>query len=323
MTAARMAAMKRVVMIVAGLLLALLIGTAWWLYTPDEPRAALEARYAAAPSSFLQVAGLRLHLRDTGPRDARAVILMHGFGASLHTWEAWARLLETDHRMIRFDLPGFGLTGADPTGDYTDARSIAVLAGILDALGLREASLIGNSMGGRIAWMFAARHPERVDRLVLVAPDGFASPGRAYGVAPRVPTIARLLPYALPLPLLRASLKPAYGDPALLTEDVLTRYRDMLLAPGVRGAILARTGQDALVDPRPLLRQVRAPTLLVWGEQDAMIPVANASDYQQVLPDSRLDTFAGLGHVPHEESPARSLAPVRAFLAGNRPVERQ
>lgn len=315
--------MRRAMTLAAGTLLALLCGAAWWLYVPDERRAALEARYAAAPSSFLQVAGARLHVRDTGPRDAPAVILLHGFGASLHTWEGWARLLEGDHRVIRFDLPGFGLTGPDPTGDYADARSIAILAGLLDALGLSKATLIGNSMGGRIAWMFAAQHPERVDRLVLVSPDGFASPGRAYGAAPSVPLITRLLPYVLPQPLLRASLKPAYGDPAALTEEVLTRYRDMLLAPGVRGAILARAGQDVRVDPVPLLRQVRAPTLLVWGERDAMIPVGNAADYQRALHDSRLIVFPRLGHVPHEEAPAQSFTPVRTFLAGSQHVERR
>ncbi len=97
-----------------------------WLYTPDKSRAALEAIYARPPSTFVQLAGLRLHLRDTGPRDAPAVILLHGFGASLHTWEAWARNLDTKYRVIRFDLPGFGLTGADPSGDYSDARSLTV-----------------------------------------------------------------------------------------------------------------------------------------------------------------------------------------------------
>ena len=92
----------------------------------------------------------------------------------------------------------------------------------------------------------------------------------------------------------------------------------MLLAPGVRRAIVARTGQGALADPVPLLRRITAPTLLVWGEKDAMIPVANAADYQSALPDSRLVVFPGLGHVPHEEAPALSLEPVRAFLGGER-----
>ena len=145
-----------------------LLGGGAWLYTPDKPRAALEAEYAGPPSEFIQVAGLRMHVRDTGPRDGRVVILLHGLGSSLHTWEPWAQTLALRFRVIRYDLPGFGLTGADPTGDYTDARSVAVLAALMDTLAVPRASLVGNSMGGKLAWQFAADHPDRVDRLVLI-----------------------------------------------------------------------------------------------------------------------------------------------------------
>src|SRR3954453_9410383 len=167
--------------IVPLVLAAAIIGTGFWLYTPDRPRAALEAKYLASPGDYLDVAGLRLHLRDSGPKEAPAVIMLHGFGASVHTWEPWARGLSSDHRVICFDLPGFGLTGADPSGDYTDERTVQVLGPLMDRLGLPRASLVGNSIGGKIAWNFAACHPDRVDRLVLISPDGFASPGFEYG----------------------------------------------------------------------------------------------------------------------------------------------
>ncbi|MBD0272016.1 MAG: alpha/beta fold hydrolase [Acetobacteraceae bacterium] len=306
--------MKLAAIAVAGLLLAALIGAGAWLYAPDKPRAELEARYARPPSRFVQAAGARLHVRDTGPRDAPAVLLLHGFGASLHTWEDWARLLEADFRVVRLDLPGFGLTGPDPTGDYTDARTVEVLSALMDELGIRRAAVVGSSMGGRIAWFFAAAAPERVEKLALMAPDGFAGPGREYGKAPRVPLLARLLPYVLPDRLLRPMLARAYGDPSVLAEAVYARYRDMLLAPGVRRAILARVGQSVLLEPEPLLRRISVPTLLVWGEKDALVPFRNAADYAEVLPDSATVSFPELGHVPHEEAPARSLAPVRAFL---------
>jgi pimeloyl-ACP methyl ester carboxylesterase len=133
-----------------------LLGALWWLWTPDRPRAALEARHAAPPSAFVEVEGVRFHLRDTGPRDAPAVLLLHGFGSSLHTWEDWARAMEAERRVVRLDLPGFGLTGADPTGDYSDTRAVLLLAALLDRLGLPRVDLVGSSMGGRIAWRFAA-----------------------------------------------------------------------------------------------------------------------------------------------------------------------
>ncbi len=307
--------MKLAAIVAAGLLLAVLVGAGAWLYAPDKPRAALEAEYAPPPSRFVQAAGVRLHVRDTGPRNAPAVLLLHGFGASLHAWEAWAELLSADRRVIRLDLPGFGLTGPDPTGNYTDARTVEVLAALMDELGVRRASVVGSSMGGRVAWFFAASEPGRVDKLVLMAPDGFAGPGREYGKAPEVPFVARLLPYVLPERLLRPMLARAYGDPAVLTEDVFARYRDMLLAPGVRRAIVARMGQSVLEEPGPLLRRIRAPALLVWGEKDALVPFSNAADYARALPESAIVSFPELGHVPHEEAPARSLEPVKAFLA--------
>ena len=242
-----------------------LIGLVLLLYTPDQPRNALEAKYAKPPSEFLQVAGLRMHVRDTGPKGASVVILLHGLGSSLHTWEAWAQTLSLRMRVIRFDLPGFGLTGADPTGDYSDARGIAVLAGLMDTLSVKHASLVGNSMGGKLAWQFAAEHPERVDRLVLISPDGFASPGFKYGQPAEVPTVAKLLPYTLPTWMVRMNLAPAYGETSLLSAAVVTRYRDLMLAPGVRRAILDRTAQVRLEPPEPLLRRIKAPTLLIWG----------------------------------------------------------
>jgi pimeloyl-ACP methyl ester carboxylesterase len=187
----------------------------------------------------------------------------------------------------------------------------------MDTLSIKRASLVGNSMGGRLAWMFAAEHPDRVDRLVLISPDGFASPEFAYGKKPDVPAVAEILPYTLPTGVLRLTLEPAYGDPKRLTPETVQRYRDMILAPGVRQALLDRTAQIMLEPPEPLLRHVQAPTLLVWGEKDGFIPFSNAGDYLAAMPHVRLLVFPDLGHVPMEEAPARSLAPVEAFLDGS------
>ena len=291
-----------------------------WLWTPDLERATLEARYAAAAdgSSFATVDGVRLHLRDSAPGDiARpALVLLHGFGASLHTWEPWAQALAATQRVIRIDLPGAGLTGADPSGDYSDTRSMRLLAALLDERGLQRASFIGHSMGGRLAWRFAAEQPARIDRLVLIAPDGFASPGFEYGKPPEVGLLVQAMKFVLPRAVLKSGLAPAYADPQRLSEDTVTRYHELMRAPGVRGALIGRMQQLVLQDPAPLLARVRAPTLLLWGAQDAMIPPAHAQDYLKAMPDARLFTLPGLGHLPHEEAPAASLPPVLAFLSG-------
>ena len=306
--------MRRVLSWGLGLLAVALVGAVAWLHAPDKPRAALEASYAAAPSQFVEVLGVRLHVRDTGPRAAPAVLLIHGFGSSLHTWEDIAPGLAADRRVVRIDLPGFGLTGPDPTGDYTDERAHRILLALLDRLGIARADVVGSSMGGRIAWSLAAAHPERVRRLVLMAPDGFASLGRTYGALPRKPLMAYALPYTLPEPLLRRMLLSTYGDPARMSEAVVARTRDMLLAPGVRPAIIDRMGDNVLTPPEPRLRSIAAPTLLLWGELDRAIPVGHAADYLRELRDARLVALPGIGHVPMEEAPAATLAALRAFL---------
>jgi pimeloyl-ACP methyl ester carboxylesterase len=292
----------------------LLVATCAWLYSPDKSRGEL-ATYVRSPADFVAVAGMQLHVRDDGPRTAPAVLMLHGFGASLQTWEPWASALSNQFRVIRLDLPGFGLTGPDPTNDYSDARSVAVIVALLDKLGIPRASLIGNSLGGRIAWKFAAAHPARTERLVLVSPDGFASPGFEYGKAPEISAPLRLLPYVLPTFMVKMSMEPAYANPSFVTDPLVTRYRDMLLAPGVRKAMLARMEQSVLEPPEPILRTISAPTLLLWGEQDGMIPFGNSADYLRALPHATLVPLPGLGHLPQEEDPQRSLVPVRAFLA--------
>jgi pimeloyl-ACP methyl ester carboxylesterase len=292
----------------------LVAALAFWAWTPDLPRATLEARYLARPSDMIEVAGTRLHVRDTGPREAPAVVLLHGFGASLHTWEPWASALETTHRVVRFDLPGSGLSEPDATGIYTEARNLELLAALLDRLGIAKAALVGNSVGGRISWRFAAGHPDRVTKLVLVSPDGFASPGFEYGKPYDASVAIEAMRFVLPAFVLRMSLAPAYGDPAAMTDDLARRYHDLMRAPGARAAMIARLRQTVLVDPAPLLARIAAPVLLVWGEKDAMIPVTNAQDYLRALGNARLVTFPDLGHVPHEEAPERTIVPVAAFL---------
>ncbi len=290
------------------------LGLGAWLWTPDKPRSELQARYLASTADLVQVGEWRLHVRDSGPRDAPVVLMLHGFGASLHTWDAWAQGLSATRRVIRFDLPGNGLSEPDPAGNYTDARSLQLVLALMDQLGVARASVVGHSIGGRMAWTLAARHPERVERLVLVAPDGFASPGFKYGRAAEVPAVLGLMRYAMPKAVLRMNLAPAYADPRFLTDELTTRYHDLMLAPGGRDAMLKRLEQTVLTDPRPLLADIVAPTLLVWGEADAMIPVANAQDYLAAVKGSRLVSFPGVGHLPQEEAAQASLGAAADFL---------
>jgi pimeloyl-ACP methyl ester carboxylesterase len=182
--------------IIALALISLILLAALYLWTPDKSKAELEKTYGSPKNAYVSALGVNLHYQDTGPsKNAIPIVFLHGFGASLQTWDIWAQALSEDYRVISVDLPGFGLTGEDPTGIYTDQRSVEVLEAFLKELNIPKVVLVGNSMGGKFAWQFAARYPNQVAKLVLISPDGYASPGIEYGKKPDVPAIADLYRY--------------------------------------------------------------------------------------------------------------------------------
>ena len=301
--------------IIALALISLILLAALYLWTPDKSKAELEKTYGSPKNAYVSALGVNLHYQDTGPsKNAIPILFLHGFGASLQTWETWAQALSEDYRVISVDLPGFGLTGEDPRGIYTDQRSVEVLEAFLKELNTPKVVLVGNSMGGKFAWQFAARYPNQVAKLVLISPDGYASPGIEYGKKPDVPAIADLYRYFFSKAFLAMNLEPAYANPKTLSDALVNRYYDLMLAPGVRGAILARMQQTVLQDPVPSLASIQVPTLLIWGEKDAFIPISNSNDYLKVMPNAKRVSLPNIGHLPQEEQPSIGLAALKEFL---------
>jgi pimeloyl-ACP methyl ester carboxylesterase len=287
------------------------------LWTPDLERAELEKRYVASKIQIIEVDGLQVHYKATGPEGAPALLLLHGFGSSLQAWDDWSVKLEQKYRVIRLDLPGFGLTGASPANDYSEEKDLATLRHFADKLGLEKFSVMGHSMGGKMAWSLAASQPERVQALVLMAPDGFPET-KNIGTKPyEVPAVMGLIKYVFPKYLVRKSIEPAFSDADALNDALVNRYFDMLRAPGVRGAILNRSNQTIYTDPVPRLKAIKAPTLLIWGEQDQMIPSTNAQSYANVLSNSTTVIVPKLGHLLQEEQPEKGLTAVMQFLDGH------
>ena len=294
----------------------LLALSVWLAWTPDKTEQVLLQSYSRPGTARLMVQQQPVFVQDSGPRDAPAILLLHGFGASLQAWDDWAPALEKNLRVLRIDIPGFGLSGPAVNQDYSDAADVARVIAVMDQLGVQQVIVAGHSMGGRIAWNLAAAHPERVSKLVLLSPDGFPDPNAKSDKTYEVPALLGLLPYSLPKWALRmGGVAPAFADGSQLTPQMMQRYHDMMLAPGVRTALLERMRQTRNSDPVSRLQSIKAPTLLLWGEKDAFIPVSNAQDYLKAMPQATLVTLPGVGHVLHEEAPKASVQAVLDFLS--------
>ena len=294
----------------------LLALSVWLAWTPDKTEQVLLQSYSRPGTARLMVQQQPVFVQDSGPRDAPAILLLHGFGASLQAWDDWAPALEKNLRVLRIDIPGFGLSGPAVNQDYSDAADVARVIAVMDQLGVQQVIVAGHSMGGRIAWNLAAAHPERVSQLVLLSPDGFPDPNAKSDKTYEVPALLGLLPYSLPKWALRmGGVAPAFADDSQLTPQMMQRYHDMMLAPGVRTALLERMRQTRNSDPVSRLQSIKAPTLLLWGEKDAFIPVSNAQDYLKAMPQAKLVTLPGVGHVLHEEAPQASVQAVLDFLS--------
>lgn len=299
---------------------ALAAGAAFLLaYRPDIPVAELTASYTDAESEFRDVGAARVHFRIEGDdRPSKpTVLLLHGTGASLHTWDDWVRILAPDFRIVRLDLPGFGLTGPSATGDYSLEAYLEFIDDFSRELGLDRFHLVGNSLGGRIAWNYALRAPARVDRLVLIAASGYPAddelpPSLVIRVA-RMPLVNSLFVRLTPRSLVESSLREVYGNPRLLTDAVIDRYFRLARRPGNRAAFVKRA-LDAAEDSDGDVAGIRQPTLILWGALDRWVPLANAHGFKADIPDARLIVYPEAGHVPMEELPGPTARAAAVFL---------
>jgi len=308
--------------LVLTLLVALILAMAGVIaafWAPDVPVDSLKLRWAPPPSAFISVEGMQVHYRDEGPRDdPTPLVLIHGTSASLHTWDGWVEVLSKQRRVVRFDLPGFGLTGPAPDNDYSLERYTRFVAATLDALKLKRVVLGGNSLGGQIAWATALAYPERVDRLILVDAAGYPFQSASVPIGFRIallPGVNRLMEYVLPRAVIEASVKDVYGNPAAVTPELIDRYYELTRRQGNRHALALRFQQmkpGQLADRIPALR---LPVLILWGAHDRLIPLENGRHFNRDIPGSQLKVFDDLGHVPQEEDPQRTAEVVGNFIA--------
>ena len=289
---------------------------------PDRPVQTLVARWAQPPSAFILVKGQLVHLRDEGPRnDPAPVLLLHGTGASLHTWEGWAAALKTARRVIRIDLPGFGLSGPFEgqytPDDYRGDTYARFVLDVLDVLKVPRAVIGGNSLGGEVAWRAVTLAPKRFDRLILVDASGydFAPEDIPLGLRiARLSPLNRIGEHLLPRAVITASLHSVYGDPTQVSDELVDRYFELTLREGNRRALGLRLQQLEMGRDAARIKTLALPTLVLWGGRDRLIPPAIGARFAADIRGATLVRFDSLGHVPQEEDPARSVAAVIGFL---------
>jgi pimeloyl-ACP methyl ester carboxylesterase len=312
--------MKRIVVwtfAITALLVVALIASFW---AGDKSVAELSPRWAPAPSKFLTVNGMQVHYRDEGPRDDSVpLVLIHGTSSSLHTWQGWTDSLRATHRVVRFDLPGFGLTGPDPNSDYSIANYVRVTRAVLDSLHIQRVVVAGNSLGGEIAAALALDDTGRVAKLVLIAAAGYPNKSTSVPIGfrvARIPVLNRIMQFVLPRRIVESSVRSVFGDASKVTPELVDRYYDLTLRRGNQAEIVERFRMQASSDSMAArFVSIRVPTLIMWGAKDGLISPDNAGRFHQDIAGSALTIFSQLGHIPHEEDPASTVRRLHDFLS--------
>ena len=287
----------------------------------DIPYDTLETVYSVPDTQFMTLDdGLKVHYTDTGPQDRAALVLVHGFSASLHTWEAWKTALELDYRVITLDLPGHGLTRAEDPSQAKIERFAEVVHEVTQDLGVERFTLAGNSMGGNTAWSYALAYPETLDGLILVAASGWPEEEGEGDGSPFIFTllsnpIARTLLKDLDMTsLTRSGLEGSYTDQSFVTDELVERYVALSRAPGHRATLLAIMAGERVEATAEKLSAISVPTLVMWGTDDNLVPVSGAQKFADAIPGATLAVYEGVGHLPQEENAEQSISDVRAFM---------
>ena len=315
---------KRFLWGIAGLVIAALVVIAIAAVRFDIPKDELVAKYAQPPSRFIQLPdGADAHVRVQGNKAGPVLVLLHGSNASLQTWEPWARELGDSYRIVTMDLPGHGLTGAVPGDDYSRRAMADFVDEVMVKLGIDNFAMGGNSMGGAVAAQYTLDHPDKVSALILVDSGGIPRKHSDAEKAPLAFELARsplgrwIMRWVTPRALIEQGVKSVFADPSKVPPEMVDRYYDLTLYDGNRRATALRFANfDPSDDSLAIrLQDIEVPVLILWGEQDHLIPVNVAQAFKMRIPQAKVVTYPDAGHVPMEEVPTKSAADVRDFMS--------
>jgi pimeloyl-ACP methyl ester carboxylesterase len=281
----------------------------------DVPLEELKERYAFSDSRFVAVEGMQVHYRRCGKGEP--ILLLHDANSSLHTWSGWIDSLSKNYEVITLDLPGFGLTGPHPRGSYSTFMYVNFLEQFTKAIKLQRFHLAGNGLGAQIAWFYAAEHPNRLRRLILLNAPGFEkSQFSITSFIAKTPVLNRVLWRITPRGGVRIMLESMYADDSRVDERLLDRHFELLLRPGNRKALTDRAQVSENRPPAAMVERISVPTLILWGAEDTQISPENAYEFHRLIRGSLLRIYQNTGHRPQEENPALTVQDVGSFLVG-------
>ncbi|MDH3977834.1 MAG: alpha/beta hydrolase, partial [Gammaproteobacteria bacterium] len=302
--------------------LTLSLGVALYAYR-DIPAEVLEARYVNEASRFINIDGARIHYRDEG--EGPAVLLLHANFGNLIGWDPWVEALKDSYRVVRMDFTSHGLTGPDPTGDYSLERTLALTEKFIDAMGLEHFSIGGTSIGGTVAIRYTSTHPDRIDNLILLSPGSLEAREMKAKGRDEVPDSAYVLKYILPRALPEFMLRSGFGDDAKLTDELIDRWYDMWMREGQREAQLDRLKQYKSGDIIEVIEGLTPPTLLLWGEANTTANFEQAEEFQHLLGNVEsleFISYPGVGHMAVQEAGEETGRDVRLWLDEQQEIER-
>jgi len=291
---------------------------AYFIFKQDDiPLQTLKEKYFTSASKFVTVDGMQVHYRVEG--EGRPFVLIHGTGASLQTWDVWTDTLQKYYKVIRLDMPGFGLTGPRADKNYSSAMYVEFLHKFLLQLQADTIILAGNSLGGEIAWNYAAAYPSEVTHLILVDPAGFyaskkQNPFSVFALA-KHKWLANLMSQMDTKILVKQTLKDVYYDDSKITPERIELYHDMSLRAGNRAAFSDRV-QQIDRERKPDLSPIKAKTLLMWGTEDKLLDISLAKNFESIHSITKIE-YTKTGHSPQEEIPERSVTDAMNFIMNN------
>ncbi|HEX4431442.1 MAG TPA: alpha/beta fold hydrolase [Frankiaceae bacterium] len=291
----------------------------------------MDASTTLKPVAGFQVQHVRIHGEEVAYRrggEGPVLLLLHGIAGSSGTWIAAMRLLQRDYTVIAPDFLGHGKS-AKPLGDYSLGNHASGIRDFLYTLGIDRVTVVGQSFGGGVALQFAYQFPELCERLVLVDAGGL---GREVNLLLRLVTLPAV---EYVMPVLFPEIVRDWGDPVVKflgarglrsarAVEIWRAYRSLTQLENRRAfvrtmrSVIDPGGQSVSALSR-LYLAAHMPTMIVWGEQDKIIPVAHAYQAHEAIPNSRLEVMPGVGHFPHAEEPLHFVEILRDFLATTEP----